>query len=455
MTNSERKAKSSTSLRSTNLSNVLKKALKLVKPDKSFEKALLDKCNRFVEKLSKTAKVLGLDIEFNIGGSVAKGTFLKQLQDVDVFAAFSIDKGISDLAISDSLESVLKASKLGYERVHGSRDYFIVRSNGLNFEVVPVLKIKSWEQALNMTDVSLLHVSWVKSKLKSNPKLADEIRLAKQFCKTIKCYGAESFVKGFSGHLLDILVIHYNGFLELLKNSVKWIPFETVIDPANNYKHYLKVKHKMAVTPLTVVEPVHAQRNAAAALSIEKFERFRQKASQLLKHPSIDFFVIKPLNINTFLKESDVLKRNKNIKVLELRVKALSGNADVSGAKALKIYNYVNKQLINHDFNVIDSNWEFFKQKLEAIMLYALPLEDLPEEYIVRGPPIKAIKHVDRFKQKHSNVFQKQNRFYAVVKRKFRKPEQLVNMLITQEYITSRCSGASLRVHNPKNISLI
>lgn len=432
----------------TDLQKVLNKALGFVKPNKQFEKRLLAKCNTFLNILSRTARNLGLTIDFEIGGSVAKGTFLKKLQDVDVFAAFELKTARSQ-NISLIVEQVLKASKLEYERVHGSRDYFVVMFKALRFEIVPVVRVKTWRQALNMTDVSLLHVSWIKRHLRKNHKLADDIRLAKQFCKACKCYGAESFVKGFSGHLLDILVVYYKGFTSLLKNALQWKPFETIIDPDNNYEQYLKVEDKRPRTALVVIEPVHAQRNAAAALSLEKLERFKQKAKSFLKHPSIKFFVVKPLSLNEFIKEHKL--KNSSVKIIELDIKALSGNPDVSGAKVLKIYEHIIKKLKLHDFKLLANDWEFFKNKSRAIMFFALASKELSRTVVVKGPPVKALKHVERFKQKHpSKAFEKLGRLYAIVHRDFTKPEQLIKYLIKRDYVTSRCSNIKLKIH--KNI---
>ena len=434
------------------VSLVLKKALKLVKPSKAFEKELLEICNDFLKKVSLAAKSLNINASFHIGGSVAKGTFLKTINDVDVFAAF--DLSYEDQNISELLEQVLKASKIKYVKIHGSRDYFQTVFQGLTFEIVPVLRINDWVQARNMTDVSLLHVSWVEKHLKANPGLADEIRVAKQFCKACKCYGAESFVKGFSGHLLDILVIYYKGFKNLLEASQSWEAFKTIIDPENNFDEYKKVMQRMALTPLIVIEPVHPHRNAAAALSLEKFERFKLKAKLFLKNPSLEFFKVKPLTVNSFAEEFNL----GDVKVLELKVKGLKANPDVSGAKVLKIFEYLAKQLEMHDFKVIAKDWEFSKSKLEALLLYALPLKQLSERVVVKGPPVKALKHVDRFKLKHAShdVFEKNGRLFAVVKRKFTKPEELVAKLIQEEYVREKCSEIQLQVHvySPSNSSV-
>ena len=176
---------------------MLKDVLEDIKPiekDKEIE--------LFLKRLGKIVKENSIKAEVFAGGSIAKGTFLKNDHDVDVFVKFDLKYSGKD--ISKILGKILKP--LNPKLVHGSRDYFSVEDN-LIFEIIPVLNITKSEQAENIMDMSPLHVDWVIKN--SNVKLRNEIRLAKQFCKSINVYGAESYIKGFSGHVLDILVIYY------------------------------------------------------------------------------------------------------------------------------------------------------------------------------------------------------------------------------------------------------
>ena len=48
-------------------------------------------------------------------------------------------------------------------------------------------------------------------------KILDEIKIAKAFCHANNCYGAESYINGFSGYGLELLVYYYGGFLRFIK----------------------------------------------------------------------------------------------------------------------------------------------------------------------------------------------------------------------------------------------
>ena len=116
------------------------------------------------------------DAKAILGGSGAKDTWLAGNYDVDIFVMFNLTKYRAKSAeLSDLVELILKKAFPGTKitRVHGSRDYFHLRYQALNFEVVPILKIAKAAQAVNITDISPLHAAWVN---KSGKKLKDEIR---------------------------------------------------------------------------------------------------------------------------------------------------------------------------------------------------------------------------------------------------------------------------------------
>jgi len=165
------------------------------------------KVKRIIESVLGKIKID--DAKLELGGSYAKDTFLRGNHDIDVFVKFPY-KLYRDKDLSEILGKRLSRK---HKRVHGSRDYFQLQKNGYTFEFIPVLDIKDSSQAKNITDVSPLHKKWVREHLK-NP---DEVRLIKKFCRAQNVYGAESYIKGFSGYVLEILIVHYGSFFNLGK----------------------------------------------------------------------------------------------------------------------------------------------------------------------------------------------------------------------------------------------
>src|SRR3989338_691911 len=161
---------------------VLTNVLGLIKPTKKEEEEVRENVDDILSKINKNLK----NARAILGGSGEKGTWLKEAHDADIFVLFDYKKykDKSD-KLSDMLEKHLKNKFSKIIRLHGSRDYFQIKQKGFTFEIIPILAIKKAEQAKNITDISPLHSLWVKK----HKKLADDMRLAKQFCKAADVYG--------------------------------------------------------------------------------------------------------------------------------------------------------------------------------------------------------------------------------------------------------------------------
>src|SRR3989344_5883326 len=235
--------------------------------------------------------------------------------DIDIYVKFDYNK-FKDKSdkISLILEKHLKKIFKKIDLLHGSRDYFQIKQNNFTFEIVPILDIKNSSQAKNITDVSQLHVNYVKK----FPKLADEIRLAKQFCRANNCYGAESYIQGFSGYVLELLVIHYKSFLNLIKAASKYRE-KTLI---GNKKQIENLNISKKHSPIIIIDPTQKDRNASAALSKEKYSLFIQSSKNFLKNPS-----------KTFFEEKFSLEKKPNSIIIEITPE--KGKKDVIGARLL------------------------------------------------------------------------------------------------------------------------
>ena len=380
---------------------------------------------RFLEEVAHEAQRLKIKGVPVLGGSFAKNTWLKGDYDVDVFFRFNL-KYKNDV-LSDLLEKILK--KFGAVRIHGSRDYFQIR-NEVCFEVIPVLDIKKSSDAQNVTDFSLGHVAWVNRKGK---KLKNAIRLGKKFCKAQRVYGAESYIRGFSGHVLDILIIHYGGCMELLRAAAKWTP-KVVIDPENKYKgkalQFLNASKTKS--PLVVVDPVQSGRNASAAMSLEQFEAFVRAAKACVKKPSEKFFV------QTAMVDADFKKKGT---LLKMQLVPVDGVENVVGVKLLKAGEFLKKAL--DDFGVVASAWEWDKRSA-AVWWFVVKQNVLSKEIIVEGPPLRFKEHVVRFKKAHKKTFIKKNKVFAMVKRDYIHPEDAVRAAAKHAYVKDKVKAMLL-----------
>jgi len=393
--------------------SVMEKVLKKIKPGKKSKviEQVLEEINEALRENSIKAKAI-------VGGSFAKNTYLKDKFDVDIFVKFHL-KAYKGHALSPLLQPALK--RFTPEVIHGSRDYFQFEKDGVSFEVVPVLDIKRPEEADNIMDYSPLHVSWVMRNIRD---LQDDVRLAKQFCKACGVYGAESYIRGFSGHTLDILVIHFKGFLNFLKAAAEWGE-KVVIDHGNYHKGKALEILNVAKTqsPIVVIDPVFHERNAAANLNTEKFEQFKECTKAFLKNPSEKFFIEKKVDLAGLEKKGAVI----------LTITPRKGRKDVAGSKLLKVYEFINKGL--KDYGVIESGWEWDE---DATMWFLVEKKELDPTFIHEGPPLEQRPFVAAFKKKHKKTFEEKGKIKAEVKRDCTTIKKCLSFLLRDDYVTER-----------------
>ncbi len=372
-----------------------------------------------------------VQVDVRVGGSLAKNTHLG-IHDIDIFVRFEkkVDSGL--------LEKVLKKICISVERIHGSRDYFHAHFKGfkgVHFEVVPVLHIKKPEDAENTTDVSVFHVDWVTKHLKT----PDEVRLAKLFCKSHRVYGAESYIQGFSGYVLEILIVRYGSFLKLMQAGSTW-RLKEVIDVAKHYSSEMEVlksiNESKLESPLIIVDPIDKKRNAAAALSTEKWVEFVDACREFIRKPTESHFIER----NVDVRHLQQLARHHASAVYFVQFTTLEGRGDIVLSKVRLCFTYLRSQLklFGFDINSSGVDWE------RKFMWYEIAEPLSPVEKI-DGPVVWASPHhAAAFKQKYKDWHVSGHRYVAFQKRKFTTAWKLIQVVLKDPYITEKVKKARL-----------
>ena len=377
--------------------------LNKIKPSNKEEDRIKKIVDNFIVNLNKNIKE-----EIIIGGSFAKETWLKNNHDIDLFVLFNDDKNCSE-----KLETAIKKTFKKYQRIHGSRDYFSLKYKNLNFEIVPVYKIEKAEEARNITDVSPLHINYVKEN--TTQKQKDEIKITKYFLKINKCYGAETYIGGFSGYMAELLIIKYGSFENLIKNVKKW-KYGHQIDIGEN--GIFKSEQKF---PLIFIDPVQLNRNAAAGLKKEKFETFIDLCKKYNKKNMGKFFKQKKIN----LKKYDII----------LKIKPENGIKDIVGTKILKKYEYIKNKLNEYEFIVTESTW-IWEERKKAILYYKIKNKKLSKTYKHYGPPVNMKENAKKFikKYKLEKIGTEKGKLYIILNRKYKDYKEFVKKI---EYYTT------------------
>jgi len=378
---------------------ILKEEAELILPSKEEISGLEKSAKEFISLL----KTKGL-IAF-VGGSLAKGTMIKKngKQDIDIFVVFDYSEKMS------KLESVLGKIKLPGElkKVHGSRDYFQIECSNVVLEVIPVVRNEDPELAENVTDVSLSHVKYVRAQIAKNKAISDEIRLAKAFCRANRCYGAEGYVRGFSGYSLEVLVSYFGGFIQFLKGVQK----KKVIDPLKQFKKESDVMRELNASklqgPLVLVDPTFKYRNVTAGLGFETYGRFVEVANAFLKKPSLSFFESKKTDVESL---RDFAKKKKAV-FIELELSTDRQEGDIAGTKMRKFLDFFSRELVRKQQKVLNKEFEYSGKGKKARGY--LVVQEF-KEIEVKGPNADLTDAVKSFlKSRKKTAFKRKNYMWA------------------------------------------
>lgn len=379
-----------------------------LRPSKYEIKEIKAKVKIFSKELDEIIKRNKIKADVFVGGSVAKGTFIKkEVYEVDLFIRFhKINDDLSKI-LEKIVKELSKKLKIKYEKLHGSRDYFIINEGKVMFELIPVVKVKKASEAKNITDLSYFHVNFVKKNL--SKKIIDEILITKAFFKTQGVYGAESYIQGFSGYSVECLLIHYKTFDKMMKDFLK--KDKVVIDSKKFYKSIQEVliflNESKTKGPVVLVDPTWSERNVLAALSKESFDKIKQTYSVYQKNKKIDCFEDKPIEIEYLKNECN----KGSSEFIEISVTTDKQEGDIAGTKMKKFYRFFINEIEKYTESL--EHHFIYERKKDAKILLIVKIKD---NILKNGPPVDMKKQCKMFKKENKDNFVKDNKLYAYVK---------------------------------------
>lgn len=309
------------------------------------------------EQADRYGQVTG--VEF--GGSYAKGTWLAEDADVDIFVKFK--KSTRD-------EEFVKISqKIGFEAMSGFGPYVRysehpyveadVRKTKIN--VVPCYDVKPgmWKSA---ADRSPYHTKKMREAL--TPRMREEVRLLKTFLRSAGIYGAEIAKQGFSGYVSEVLVLNFGSFEKVVK-VMAGVGGDFVVG---------KTRQKFG-TSLVIVDPIDSKRNLAAAISVENVGKLVLRCRAFQKNPSPGFF--KPA------KPGRPRIHSKNLLVVKFGFRPRS--PEIIWGQIKRAAGSLATQLNVEGFNVL-RNRPYTDEKGDAYLLFFLESMRIPDVRIKDGP---------------------------------------------------------------------
>ncbi|MBU0958644.1 MAG: nucleotidyltransferase domain-containing protein [Nanoarchaeota archaeon] len=386
------------------INSLLKEIIEGICPPKEDVEFIETELKKFLRDIEEKIKGLGVGAEMFVGGSFAKNTMIKKDHyDIDLFLRY--DKKYEDEELTKISHDIIEGAK-DFEIVHGSRDYFKVKiRDDVFFEIVPVQKVKNPKDAENITDLSFSHVRYINKKMKK-PDL-DQVRLAKAFCYANHCYGAESYIGGFSGYALELLICKYKTFVKFLRAMSK-VKEKLVIDIEKHHKSakavMMDINEAKLTSPIILIDPTFKHRNALAALSYETFEKFKKEAAAFLKKPEKKAFEVKKTDLEKI--KEDAGKNNHEFVLIEANTDKQEG--DIAGSKLLKFFRHLEEEITTY-FEIKEKGFNYNKDKSARYFVVA----ESKGELILEGPSVTDEENVLNFRKKHENIFTSNNKMYA------------------------------------------
>ncbi len=261
---------------------------------------------------------------------------------------------------------------------------------------------------ITAVDRSPWHGCFIRDELNSDQK--NDVRLLKQFFKSCHSYGDKSAVGkvGFIGYSAELLIYYFHNLKNLFENFNKL--YKKPLDYYNrNEKELSKIVH-FQLDYLIIIDPIDKNRNVGSAISEKAYKYCNQKVSEFLKHPSPDFFKIKPIpEINLANKDDPFLSR---IYIIELQNTNLKIHYTINRDKLYSLGKSIKangeKEFSHVDrFGKIVFEVYFEDEKNQYNLAIFCEKPYISKTYIRKGPPITEEKHTVNFKRKNPEYFEK------------------------------------------------
>jgi tRNA nucleotidyltransferase (CCA-adding enzyme) len=403
------------------LNSVLLKALELSKPMRGEVKKVSSVAKEVKESIIKHASSTKIK-DVVLGGSYAKGTWLKGDVDIDIFVKMNSSVNEEEFELLGrqiGLESLKQYQP--YLR-YSDHPYVEAIVQGIRVNIVPCYDVEKWNW-ISAADRSPFHTEYVTKKMDEEKR--DQVRLLKKFLKSLGIYGAEIAKNGFSGYVTEVLILKYGSFQSTIE-AISRVQEEKVIismDPIDEETAKKTFKHSVII-----LDPIDPKRNLGTAISVENFGKFVLAARTFLREPSIEFFIRQERGGTT----NDFSEIYSNILVVNFDYRERS--PDVIWGQLKKSMNAISKQLTLGGFNVIRSICTT-DERTEAAFIFLLESITLPSYMVKTGPKVSRKHDSSKFISKNNNVarlmwINNEMRVTTLVARKATDAREYVRLLL-------------------------
>ena len=397
-------------------STLISKVLPLCEPTHSQERRIAKVAQEAKTHVDNYVAQLDDVVDVVFGGSFAKGTWLPDHADIDIFVKIKPSVGIEKFEEMGREIGSEALKSYGPKLRYSDHPYVEVFVKKVRVNVVPCYDVEQgkWQSA---ADRSPFHTRYISSNFDDEKRR--QARLLKKFLKSVGIYGAEISTEGFSGYVSEVLVLKYSSFENLLRAAADWQ--ERQIIAVSDYdSDFVRVSN----SPVIIIDPVDSRRNLGTAISPESVAKFMLAARKFLEKPSLDFFKEGKYRRGT-------IKLLPNVLVVEFSHEKKS--PDIIWGQLKRSLSAIAKQLELAHFEVLRSSC-VTDEKSSAALAFLLESITLPPYTKRKGPEVFRRKDTASFlsnrKKPIASWVDKEMRIAMVIERRATDARKFVKSLL-------------------------
>jgi tRNA nucleotidyltransferase (CCA-adding enzyme) len=369
--------------------------LKRVTPENKERARMKALAKRLEKKVASASEEFGIKAEVRVEGSVAKDTWISREPDIDVFMRVPTSvprKSLGDVALKIARRAIEGSHHIERFAEH---PYLEAIVDGVRVNIVPCYEVEKREW-LSATDRTPFHTDYVKKHL--TERMHGEVRLLKRFMKGVGVYGAEIKVGGFSGYLCELLVLHFESFIDVL-NAFAHCRGRVVVDVEGHYMEREDELPLLFPEPLLVIDPVDKGRNVASAVQPQRLYTFVAAARGFLENPKVNFFYPPETKALTAEKLKHKLEKRGSATVFVTFGK-VDTVPDILWGQLYKSQRSLCNLVKQNDFKIL-RNFAWSDEKTLNMFVFELEQRFVSPVKKHLGPPLKKEPECERFLRKH------------------------------------------------------
>jgi tRNA nucleotidyltransferase (CCA-adding enzyme) len=376
----------------SSINKLIEGILKECTPTSEEEVNLHEMANKVKNKLESCVSEykLGFMItEIVFGGSFAKDTWIKNEADIDIFIKFKHDVDYGRFEAYGKLIGMQSLKEYSPYLRYADHPYVEAYVDGVKFNIVPCYDVSfgDWKSA---ADRSPFHTSYVISNLNQEKK--NQVRVLKKFLKSLKIYGAEISIEGFSGYVCEVLILKFGSFLSTIRFFSTYSTDNSVISITKPADHEPEKQKRIFDSFLVILDPIDENRNLGSAISSRSAATLIQSSRKFLSNPGKNYFAEEQIS-----RSNNELKDLLSSFILVIEFKFSDRPSDVIWGQLKKITRSICKFVESYGFTILKYHCNVHEKEKACVISLLYESLTIPKLSFKIGPEIFRLHDVEKF----------------------------------------------------------